>query len=136
MLRAFRAVHRYAYQLWVAMLAVRVALLIALLGVIAFDAAIIRAQSASPAQPSMSSNARAYDITLVCYVVALDGRVEADHARALDGVRKMAKVLGYDDKRMSDDIFKMTTVLGARTRSDPTVISRNREGCRRLGLIS
>ena len=88
------------------------------------------------ATPATAANQRAYDVTLVCYIVAVDGKNESDHARALDGVRKMAKALGYNNKRMSDDIFKMTTVLGAKTRSDPTAIIRNREGCRKLGLIS
>lgn len=88
------------------------------------------------ATPATAANERAYDVTLVCYVVAVDGKNESDHARALDGVRKMAKALGYNNKRMSDDIFKMVTVLGAKTRSDPYAITRNREGCRKLGLIS
>jgi hypothetical protein len=88
------------------------------------------------ARPTIEANKRAYNVTLVCYVVAVDGNNESEHTRALDGLRKMAKALGYNDKRMSDDIFKMVTVLGAKTRSDPSAITRNREGCRRLGLVS
>jgi hypothetical protein len=88
------------------------------------------------ATPAIAANQRAYDVTLVCYVVAVDGKNESDHARALDGVRKMAKALGYNSKRMSDDISKMVAVLGAKARSDPSAITRNREGCRKLGLIS
>ena len=99
-------------------------------------APLVKPASAAPAKPSQAANERAYDVTLVCYVVAVDGNNQSDHARALDGVRKMAKALGYDNKRMSDDIFKMVNVLGAKTRSDPTAITRNREGCRKLGLVS
>ena len=88
------------------------------------------------ATPAIAANQRAYDVTLVCYVVAVDGKNESDHARALDGVRKLARALGYNSKRMSVDISKMVAVLGAKVRSDPYAITRNREGCRKLGLIS
>ena len=129
--RAWPTVHRVAYRISRALLVVRVAIVLSAIGLLIVDALNSRAHAAP-----MSSNERAYTWALICYVVAVDEKSDSDHARALDGVRKMAKVMGYDDKRMADDTFKRVTVLGARTRSDPEAITRNRDMCRKLGLIS
>lgn len=95
----------------------------------------VQSGSAAAQSAAMDPKERAYTLTLVCVVVAANDKDEAGHARALDAARKMAKAQSYSDKRLTDDLFNMTTVLGVEAREKPDSMSENRAFCRRLKLL-
>lgn len=90
----------------------------------------------TPQNQPMEPKVRAYTLSLMCYVVAVHDQKEADTTRNLDAVRKMGKVLGYTDKRVSDDIWTMTNVVGDQIRRDPNSINVRRDTCRKVQLAS
>lgn len=81
-------------------------------------------------------NQRAYTIALMCSAVAAHYPNDADIHRTQDAVTRMARVLGYDNRRVSADLIQMANVLGSEMRSDPGSMERTRDSCRRAGLVS
>lgn len=84
---------------------------------------------------SAASNDRAYTLTLMCTTVASVYGTDADKQRSLDAARKMARAQGYSVKRLSDDLGTMANVLGDKDRDHPDEVQRDREICRRMGLL-
>jgi hypothetical protein len=134
--RALRFAHLCAYRIWIGLLAVKVAIVIALLGIIALDAVIQRAHAATVAKPPMAPKERAYTLTLMCIAVAANDRNEEDGIHAMDAARKMGRAMRYSEKRVSDDIWTMTNVVGDQLHRDPTSIDSKREICRKIQLAS
>lgn len=124
------------YHIWLALLTVKVAIVIALLACILFVKLVI---GSADAAPSKSKNAtakdRAYTLTLMCATFASDGDNDRDILRTMDAVRKLGKAKGYDDKRLANDLGTMASVVGDRLRTEPDYIDKNREICRKLQLI-
>lgn len=94
-------------------------------------AAPISAQTATA-----SAKRNAYSIALMCYGVAAYYHDDAASFRTSDALKKMARVLGYDNARMAKDMIDMANVLGTQLRSDPDSMERSRTGCRRIGFAS
>ena len=86
--------------------------------------------------PPMSSNERAYTLTLMCTALASEYGNDADKLRTMDAARKMARAQGYDDRRLSRDVITMASVVGAKLHDNPNAMDENRLICRRLGLVS
>lgn len=91
---------------------------------------------AVPAQQPMSQNERAYTITLICAVLAANGRNDADIQRTINAVRKVGTTMGYSNKKVSSDLGTMASVVGVQMRDEPATVDRNRGVCRQLGLLS
>ena len=148
--RVARVAHGALSRIWLALVAARLALVIAGLWILAFNAFAVHAQArtesvatasqhqtaASRSPLPMSAKERAYTLTVMCTVVAAHDNSDRDHTRALDAARKMAKVLGYAEMRLAHDLIATANVLGDDLRSDPNAIARNREICQRLQLAS
>lgn len=104
--------------------------------VIAGLVGVIGAAAAGAEPAPMSSNERAYILTVMCTAIASEYGNDADQQRSLDAARKMARVQGYNDHRLSDDLGSAASVLGIRARNRIDALSRDRDICRRMGLLS
>jgi hypothetical protein len=100
------------------------------------SAMLITPSSPSQSAPAADANEQAYTITLLCAAVASQSRNDADIQRTMEAVRKMARVLGYDNRRLSTDMVKMAGALGVEQRTDPRAMDDHRATCRRIKLIS
>jgi len=87
------------------------------------------------AAPPDDANQHAYTLTLMCVSVAGHEGNQADKLRAMDALRKMQRAMGYSNRHLADDMVDMAQVLGVKMRNDPGLMPRNREICRKLGLI-
>ena len=82
------------------------------------------------------SKKRAYTLTLMCQVIAADSGTKADQQRTIEATRTMGRAMGYDDKRVSADVFTMIDVVAAKARENPATMEDERAVCRKLGLLS
>lgn len=122
---ALQRIHRWAHRLWLGVLTVKVALLLALIGIVILDAAIQRANAAPPARQPTRTNGTAsqtsgaaptptenkkniYMFGIKCYVAngvsATDRRYNADRSRSA-AFRAMAE-------KSYAIIWKMGPVIG------------------------
>lgn len=128
--------YRVLYRIWLALLTVKVAIVIAMLACILFVKLVIGSvHAAPPKSKNATAKDHAYTMTLMCAVVASHDRSDGDILRTMDAVRKMGKAKGYDGKRVASDMITMASVVGDRLRTDPNYIDDNREICRKLQLI-
>lgn len=92
--------------------------------------------AASPAKSPSPAQEKAYTLSLMCSVVAGYYENEADILRTADAMRKMGAAMGYDNKRIANDVTTMASALGVELRNDPKSMERHRASCRQIGLVS
>ena len=99
---ALRVTHRWAYRLWIGILATKAALLVALLCLIGLNAAVQRAHAAEPT-PVAPDYAKAYALAMRCFVASGADDPQARSRAAFDAAVKLGRAQGFENARINVD---------------------------------
>lgn len=131
--RAIRMVHWLFYYIWLGLLAARVAIVVALLCLIAFNMIVVRAQAqAAPAKPNY---AKAYGYALRCFAVNGDDS-ESGARAAYDAGKKLGRLQWLSDQRITQDFKKAIAIENVKIAQDGGYRQSLLAQCRQLGLAN
>lgn len=128
-MRIWRFVHRIAYRIWLALLAARVAVVVAALAILTLDAVISRAH-AQTAQPDY---AQAYAMAMRCMVFNTYYK-DDPHARlAFDAAVRLGHLQGFTNTRLNDDIDAAIARESVQFHQHADYRQQTQVNCRALG---
>lgn len=129
--RAVRIAHWALYYIWLGLLAVRVAVVVALLCLIAFNMIVIAAHAqAAAAKPNY---AKAYDYALRCFVVSGWQNHDQRSKAAFDAGVKLGKLQGFGNDRINADFEQAIAVEGVKIVQHTDYRDDLLVACRKLG---